>query len=102
MQWPYILNGKVWPSSILFGDDKASLKTSVESVEPSFDNPPVIHQDEFPTLAKKNEQIFCYKGKSLSEALLFCKTSEEHVVYRNCSECQKQFLFTTCSPQVWA
>ena len=76
MQWPYILNGKVWPSSILFGDDKASLKTSVESVEPSFDNPPVIHQDEFPTLAKKNEQIFCYKGKSLSEALLFAEHGE--------------------------
>ena len=35
-------------------------------------------------------------GKSLSEALLFA----EHVVYKNCSECQKQFLYTTCSPQV--
>ena len=37
-------------------------------------------------------------GKSLSEALLFA----EHVLYKNCSECQKQFLYTTCSPQVWA
>ena len=35
-------------------------------------------------------------GKSLSEALLFA----EHVVYKNCSECQKQFLYTTCSHQV--
>ena len=39
-------------------------------------------------------------GKSLSEALLFCRTWGEHVVYKNCSECQKQFLYTTCSPQV--
>ena len=29
-------------------------------------------------------------GKSLSEALLIA----EHVVYKNCSECQKQFLYT--------
>ena len=35
-------------------------------------------------------------SKSLSEALLFA----EHVVYKNCSECQKQLLHTTCSPQV--
>ena len=33
-------------------------------------------------------------GKSLSEALLFA----EHDVYKKCSECQKQFLYTTCSP----
>ena len=23
-------------------------------------------------------------------------------MYKNCSECQKQFLYTTCSPRVWA
>jgi hypothetical protein len=68
MQCPYILNGKVRPSFILFGDDKASLKNSVESVEPSFDNPPVIHQDEFPTLAKKMSK-FLY-NKSLNHLLL--------------------------------
>ena len=34
-------------------------------------------------------------GKSLSEALLFA----EHV-YKNCSECRIQFLYTKCSPQV--
>ena len=34
----------------------------------------------------------------MSEALLF----EEHVVYKNCSECQKQFPYSTCSPQVCA
>ena len=39
-------------------------------------------------------------GNFLSDALLFCRTWEEHVVYKNCSECQKQFLYTTCSPQV--
>ena len=39
-------------------------------------------------------------GKSLSEALLFCRTWGEHVVYKNCSECQKQFLYTICSPHV--
>ena len=29
-------------------------------------------------------------------------TSSEHVVYKNCSECQnkKQFVCTTCSPHV--
>ena len=32
----------------------------------------------------------------------FCRTWGEHVLYKNCSECQKQFLYTTCSPQVWA
>ena len=31
----------------------------------------------------------------------FCRTWGEHVVYKNCSECQKQFLYTIiCSPQV--
>ena len=38
-------------------------------------------------------------GKSLSEALLFAEHGGEHVVYKNCSECQKQFLYTTCSPR---
>ena len=36
----------------------------------------------------------------MSEALLFGEHGGEHVVYRNCSECQKQFLYTTCSPHV--
>ena len=40
-------------------------------------------------------------GESLSEAL-FLQNLGEHVVYKNCSECQKQFMYTTCSPQVWA
>ena len=31
-----------------------------------------------------------HTGKSLSEALLFAEHGGEHVVYRNCSECQKQ------------
>ena len=38
-------------------------------------------------------------GKSLSEALLFGDWGE-HVVYKNCSEYQKQFLYGTGSPQV--
>ena len=45
-------------------------------------------------------QLIPVTGKSFSEALLFCRTWGEHVVYKNCSECQKQFLYTTCSPQV--
>ena len=45
-------------------------------------------------------QMKVHTGKSLPEALLFCRTWEEHVVYKNCSECQKQFLYTTRSPQV--
>ena len=40
-------------------------------------------------------------SKSLSEALMyFCRTWGENVVYINCSECRKQFLYTTCSPHV--
>ena len=49
------------------------------------------------------ETIFAIiTGKSLSEALLFAEHGGEHVVYKNCFECQKQFLYTntTCSPQV--
>ena len=38
--------------------------------------------------------IFCI-GKSL------CRTWGKHVVYKNCSEYYKQFLYTTCL-QVWA
>ena len=71
MQCPYILNGKFRPSSILFGDDKVSLKTSVESVEPSFDNPPVIHQDEFPDLAEKNQQIFVIQISQVPSLIQF-------------------------------
>ena len=37
-------------------------------------------------------------GKYLSEALLFAEHGREHVVYKNCSECQKQFLYITCCP----
>ena len=43
-----------------------------------------------------------HTGKSWSVALLFAEHGGEHVVYKNCSECQKQFLYTTCSPQVSA
>ena len=40
--------------------------------------------------------IIC-TGKSLSEVLLFAEHGGGHaVVYKNCSECQKQFLYTTC------
>ena len=38
-------------------------------------------------------------GKSLWEALIFSEW-REYVVYKNCSERQKQFLNTTCSPHV--
>ena len=61
MQCPYVRNGKVRPSAILFGNNKASSKTSVEFVEPSSDNPPVIHQDESPTLARKMSKFLFYK-----------------------------------------
>ena len=54
----------------------------------------------------QNKQIkLC---KTLSYRLIFvrstsfCRTWGEHVVDKNCSECQKQFLSTICSPQVWA
>ena len=49
--------------------------------------------EEIVSLKAKNVEL---TGKSLSEALLFA----EHVMYKNWFECQKQFLYTTCSPQV--
>ena len=67
----------------------------------------------------KNIRLPVFTGKSLSEALIFaspnpqyddrlfivyenCKLRipAEHVVYKNCPECQKQFLYTICFPQV--
>ena len=44
--------------------------------------------------------IFHCTGKSLSEALLFVEHGGEQVVYKNCSECQKQLLYTRGSPKV--
>ena len=41
-------------------------------------------------------------GKSLSEALLFAEHGENMLCAKICSKCQKQFLYTTCSPQVSA
>ena len=41
-----------------------------------------------------------HTGKSLSEALLFAKHGENMFCKKNGSECQKQFLYTTCSPQL--
>ena len=38
-------------------------------------------------MIKYLRQNTCHAGKSLSESLLFA----EHFVYKNCSECQKQF-----------
>ena len=40
-------------------------------------------------------QIIWNTGKSLSEALLFAEHGGEHVVYRNCSENEKQFEYIT-------
>ena len=72
---------------------------------------------------KGRQQPFPITGKSLSEALIFASTNPqydkrlfielqvqcmiipswgEHVVYRNCFWHSEQFLYTTCSPQVWA
>ena len=42
----------------------------------------------------------CIGVRSSVRSSSFCRTWGEHVVYKNCSECQKQFLYTTCSPQV--
>ena len=41
-----------------------------------------------------------HTGKSLSEVLLFAEHGENMCTNKNCSERQKQFLYTTCSPQV--
>ena len=48
---------------------------------------------------RKFEKSFC-TGKSLSEALLFAEHRENMLCTKNCSEYQKQFLYSTCSPQV--
>ena len=37
-------------------------------------------------------------GKSLSEALLFAEHGGEHVVYKNCSECQTISVHNMLSP----
>ena len=42
--------------------------------------------------------IFSYRHIFVKSSS-FCRTWGEHVVYKDCSECQKQFLYTTCSPQ---
>ena len=47
-----------------------------------------LYSDEIPSGYNSGEQYDT--GKSLSEALFIA----EHVVYKNCSECQKQFLYT--------
>ena len=39
-------------------------------------------------------------GKSLSEPLHFAENGENMLCTTNVSECQKQFLYITCSPQV--
>ena len=77
MQCPYVRNGKVGPSAILFGNNKASSKTSVEFVEPSSDNPPVIHQDESPTLARKMSKFLFYKY--VVHTYLKLKVEQSHV-----------------------
>ena len=41
-----------------------------------------------------------HTGKSLSEALLFAEHGENMLCTKFVLECQKQFLYTTCSPQV--
>ena len=54
------------------------------------------------TVSKIIFLYFNFTGKSLSEAFIFAEHGGEHDVYINCSEYQKQFLYTTYSPQVWA
>jgi hypothetical protein len=54
-------------------------------------------------LLQRNEML---KYSSQVQVYLFQKlaTSGEHVVYKNCSECQnknkKEFMYTSCSPDV--
>ena len=47
-------------------------------------------QTDFNVASNQLREILEDTGKSLSETLLFWRTWGEHVVYRNCSECQKQ------------
>ena len=54
--------------------------------------------EEIVSLKAKNVEL---TGKSLSEALLFAEHGENMLCkYKNWFECQKQFLYTTCSTQV--
>ena len=38
---------------------------------------------------------------NLCQKLFFCRTWGEHVVYKNCSECQKQLLYTLPRFETW-
>ena len=49
---------------------------------------------------EQNEPFVNVLPVNLCQQLFFCRTWGEHVVFKNCSECQKQFLYTTCSPHV--
>ena len=44
--------------------------------------------------------LFLLVQVNFFQMLFFCRTWGEHVVYINCSECQKQFFYTACSPHV--
>ena len=58
---------------------------------------PKIYMLSCLSLLKKDDGT----GKSLSEALVFGEPRENMLCrYINCSECQNQFLYTTCSPHV--
>ena len=48
----------------------------------------------FKLISEQTFQADSCTGTSLSEALLFVEHGGEHVVYKNCSECQKQFMFS--------
>ena len=39
---------------------------------------------------------------NLCQKLFFLQNMGSTCLYKNCDECQKQFLYTTCSTQVWA
>ena len=90
-------------------DEFSDLKEKVEDrglkdtdLESAFDDLKVVYEEEHTNLKKLIKEQSELTGKSLSEALLFADNGGEHVEYKNCSECQKQFLYTTCSHQVLA
>ena len=57
-----------------------------------------------PVISFKATDAFLMKSVqvNLCQKLSFCRTWGEHIVYKKFSECQKQFLYKTYSPQVWA
>ena len=53
-------------------------------------------KQKFKSIATKKCLKFTVQVNLCQKLFYFCRIWGEHVVYKNCSECQKQFLYTQC------